>query len=233
MLVAVAIATPSRPAPVPPVPRLRSDTLIPPLEPGARVVTMERSGRPVAAEPDSSIFAFEPSRATASRVARSENSSRKARIPRDGLGCSTAAGLASLDGALCSATTASEDSTGFVGASGSVTARGTSIGGGKGRSSRIRRVKRSCSSSTSQRSGIGRSISGKIAPMNNAASRESARVFRNRWSSSPPRAQGITSVETGRRSSSRSITHSFSRCSARRSSSRMSAAIQDSWSSQS
>ncbi len=164
---------------------------MPPLEPGAEVVTIERSGRPTLFSPAVLRRACEPSLAFVSRSARAAKLSRKARMPFDltcsfvstgadsaTTGCSTVSGISSGSGGVSSASSGSSGS----GSGSSMTGSGSGFGGGS--SSRTSLATRSGTSISLARSGIGRSMMLNSQPSNRHTSSDASTDLRERASSS-------------------------------------------------
>ncbi len=179
--------------PPPPTSRLISARLMPPLDPGAFVVTIARSGRPTASSPALRTRACEPRSVSGRRLARLAKLSRNARMPFD-FTCSrvstssaTVAGL-SVD----SGTTSSGGGTSSATCSGSGSGSGISSsicgcstgGGGGGNSSRTSLATRSGNSVTRVLSTIGNAIELRMKATSNEAASEEPSDFRKRWSSS-------------------------------------------------
>ncbi len=193
---------------------------MPPLEPGADVVTIMRSGRPTESSPALRRRACEPSCAVGRISARLAKLSRNARMPID-LTCSRVSGCC-VSASCCSApgsgsggsssTSSGSGSGSSSGTSGSCTGAG---GGGGVRSWRTSLATRSGSTISSERSLIGIAIMLSRMAMASDVASDVASERLNLSSSWVPRVQGMTWLRNGSWSTSRSTTHSFLRFSSR------------------
>jgi hypothetical protein len=152
---------------------------MPPLDPGALLVSMERSGRPAAVS-SAALTCLEPRRSLTRESWKDASFSRNARMPCSGFGSAGAAATASG----CTSST----TTGFgfcfsTGCSASFTSSGGLISwrtgaGGLGRSLTSMRTMRSGTFATSSASGRGRFTSGNTMASSAQKSSEAASDLR-------------------------------------------------------
>ena len=165
------------PGPPPPTSRLIDARLMPPLDPGALVVTIDRVGRPTSFSPALLIRACDPSCVSGRSDDRLAKLSRKASSPFDftcslmsGSGASATCGTSADSGTISSGSSSASSGSGSGSGSGiSSSTKGSGSGAGGGNSSRTSFAMRSGSSISFGLSVIGIATDPTSIPRNRVA----------------------------------------------------------------